>query len=285
MARIGIVVNLTKDTNLKVTASIVKWLEERKQEVLLSEVTAAQLNRLELGFPPDDLYRQSDFVIVLGGDGTLLGVARQAAQFETPILGVNMGHLGFITELEVDDVFIGLERVLKGNYCMEERMMLEANILKEDQHVETFYCLNDVVLTRGPLSRMITLKTSIDDKYVDTYKADGLVISTPTGSTAYSLSAGGPIVSPGVKVMLLTPICPHSLSSRSIVVSDEESIRIEVAGIYQEVYITLDGQQGHVIKSGDRVIVRRAPLAAKFIKLCTRSFYDVLRSKLKESSV
>jgi NAD+ kinase len=284
MSKVGIIVNLTKDANLKVTSSIVNWIEEKNQEVLLSEITASQLSRPELGYSLQDIYKQSDFVVVLGGDGTLLGVARQAAPHKTPILGVNMGHLGFITEVEVDDVFKGLERVLSNDYLIEERMMLEASVIKEGHEMEAFYCLNDVVITRGSLSRMVTLRTFIDENYVDTYRADGLVVSTPTGSTAYSLSAGGPIVSPGVRVVLLTPICPHSLNSRGIVVSDEECIRIEVVDNYQEVYLTVDGQQGYTMKSGDMVIIRKAPFAARLVKICQRSFYDVLRTKLKERS-
>lgn len=284
MSKVGIIVNLTKDVNLKLTTSIVKWIEDKNGSVLLSEVTAAQLARPELGYDTTDIYKLSDFIFVLGGDGTLLGVARQAAPYRTPILGINMGHLGFITELEVDDVFSGLERVMQGDYCIEERMMLEARVIKEDQHTESFYCLNDVVITRGTLSRIVTLRTFIDDNFVDVYNADGLVVSTPTGSTAYSLSAGGPIVSPGVSVILMTPICPHSLNSRSIVVSDKECIRIEVVDNYQEVYLTMDGQQGYMLKSGDMVIINRAPYSARLVKICHRSFYDVLRTKLKERS-
>jgi NAD+ kinase len=285
MAKVGIVVNLTKDVGLKFTSAIIDWLQRNKCEVLLSEITASQLNRSELGFAPVDIYKQADFLIVLGGDGTLLGVARQTLWLKTPILGVNMGRLGFITEVEKDDIFEALEKVINGEFTLEERMMLEATVIKDDVQVESFYALNDIGVTKGTLSRMITLKTYIENNYIDTYHADGLLISTPTGSTAYSLSAGGPIVNPGVSVILITPICPHSLNSRSIVVSDSDTIAIDIVDNFQEVHLTCDGQQGHKLKSGDRVIIKKAPFTARLVKVANRSFYDVLRTKLKERTI
>lgn len=161
-------------------------------------------------------------------------------------------------------------------------MMLEVVVIKEEKKVETFYCLNDAGITRGTLTRMVKLKTFVNDSYIDTYFGDGLLISTPTGSTAYSLSAGGPIISPDVKVILLTPICPHSLSSRSLVVSDEDTIKVEITDNYQDVHLTADGQQGYKLKNGDRVIIKKAPFFAKLIKVSNRNFYDVLRTKLRD---
>jgi NAD+ kinase len=285
MAKVGIVVNLTKDAGLKFTSDIIAWLEKNRCDVLLSEITASQLNRTELGFAPVDMYKQADFLIVLGGDGTLLGVARQTLWLKTPILGVNMGRLGFITEVEKEDIFDALEKIINGEFTLEERMMLEATVIKDDVQVESFYCLNDIGVTKGTLSRMITLKTYIENSYFDTYNADGLLMSTPTGSTAYSLSAGGPIVNPGVSVILITPICPHSLNSRSIVVSDNDTIAIDVVDNNQEVYLTCDGQQGYKLRSGDKVIIKKAPFTARLVKVANRSFYDVLRTKLKERTV
>jgi NAD+ kinase len=282
MAKVGIIVNLTKDKDLLVTSSITKWLEENGCQVILSEITADQLRRTELGYSLTEMYKQCDFVIVLGGDGTLLGVARQILWLQTPILGINMGHLGFITEVETKDIFTSLEKIIHKQYKIEERMMLEAVIIKQEKKVETFYCLNDVGITRGTLSRMVKLKTFVNDSYIDTYFGDGLLISTPTGSTAYSLSSGGPIISPDVKVVLLTPICPHSLNSRSLVVSDEDTIKIEIIDNYHDVYLTVDGQQGYKLRNGDRVIIKKAPFSAKLIKVSNRNFYDVLRTKLKD---
>lgn len=282
MAKVGIIVNSAKDRDLKVTSSIIKWLEEKACEVAVSEMIADRLKRIELGYSLTEIYKQCDFVIVLGGDGTLLGAARQILWLQTPILGINLGHLGFITEVEKNDIYICLEKILNKQYKLENRMMLEAVVIKEEKKVETFYCLNDAGITRGTLTRMVKLKTFVNDSYIDTYFGDGLLISTPTGSTAYSLSAGGPIISPDVKVILLTPICPHSLSSRSLVVSDEDTIKVEITDNYQDVHLTADGQQGYKLKNGDRVIIKKAPFFAKLIKVSNRNFYDVLRTKLRD---
>lgn len=282
MAKVGIIVNSTKDRDLKVTSSITKWLEEKACEVIVSEIIADELKRPELGYSLTEMCEQCDFIIVLGGDGTLLGAARQILWLQTPILGINMGHLGFITEVETNDIYVSLEKILNRQYKIEDRMMLEAVVIKEEKKVETFYCLNDVGITRGTLSRMVKLKTFVNDRYIDTYFGDGLLISTPTGSTAYSLSAGGPIISPDVKVMLMTPICPHSLSSRSLVVSDEDTVKIEIFDNHQDVHLTSDGQQGYELRNGDRVIIKKAPFSAKLIKVSNRNFYDVLRTKLRD---
>lgn len=285
MQKAGIIVNMTKDIGLKYTSMIVEWLEERNIQVFLPEIAAEQLDRQDLSCSPLDIYKQSDFVMVLGGDGTLLGVARQILWLKTPILGINLGHLGFITEVETEDIFSSLEGILKGEYRIEERMLIEASVIKDGVEVETFYCLNDIGITRGTLSRIITLDTYINNSYVDTYSGDGLLVSTPTGSTAYSLSAGGPIISPWLDVILITPICPHSLSSRSIVVSKNETIEIRIENNCQEIYLTADGQQGYKLRDGDKVIIRTAPFSARLIKVSKRSFYDVLRTKLKERSI
>lgn len=285
MNKVGIIVNLTKDINLKLTISIVDWLEKHGCQVYLTEITASQLNRGEIGHPAVEIYKEVDFVIVLGGDGTLLGVARQISWLETPIIGINLGHLGFITEVETSDVFSSLEKILNGEFEIEERMMLEATVIKDDIQTEIFYCLNDIGITKGILSRIITLKTYINQNYVDTYNADGLLVSTPTGSTAYSLSAGGPIISPYVNVISITPICPHSLNSRAIVVSENDVIRVHVVDNYQDVYLTVDGQQGYKLRSDDRVIIKKASFKSKLIKVTQRSFYDILRTKLKERSI
>jgi NAD+ kinase len=282
VAKVGIIVNLTKDHGLAMTKSIISWLENKNAAVLLSEDTSSMILREDLGFSEEYIYKNADFVIVLGGDGTLLGTARQVLWNETPILGINMGHLGFITEVETDDVFSCLEKVIRGDYSIESRMMLEADVVKNNTLTKTLYCLNDFGLTRGTLSRMVQLKTYIGGNFLSTYNADGLLISTPTGSTAYSLSAGGPIISPNVNVMLITPICPHSLNSRAIVVGDNEVIRVDIEENYQDVYITGDGQQGYPLKNGDSILIKKAPFALKLIKVSERSYYDILRTKLKE---
>lgn len=280
--KVGIIPNLNKTTSLDIAQQLIGWLENKGVRVLLNEITANELQRQDLAEKPSEIYRDSDFIIVLGGDGTLLSVARQVMWYETPILGVNLGHLGFLTELEVENLYQGLEKIERNDYDVERRMMLEAVVIKNNMITETFSALNDVVITKGSFSRIIHLRTFIDHHYIETYPADGLIISSPTGSTAYSLSAGGPILSPDVSAMVITPISPHTLNSRSIVISDKEQVRVEVVGDQNDVMLTIDGQQGYKLKTGDVVLVRKADFTANLIKLRDRNFYEVLRTKLNE---
>ncbi len=281
MAKFGIISNLTKDYGLKLTSSIVNWIESKGNNVFLSDIVASKLNRPEIGFSRSHLYENVDFLIVLGGDGTLLGVARDAAKSNVPIIGINMGHLGFITEVEKEDTFLALEKIINGDYSLQERSILEATVIKNGEVGESLYCLNEAVITKGTLSRMITLDTFADNDLINSYLADGLLISTPTGSTAYSLSAGGPIVSPDVDVILITPICPHTFCSRSIVVSNSKTITVEISESPEEVFLTCDGQKGIRLNKMDKVVVKKAPFSIKFIKVSERSFFDILRNKLK----
>lgn len=284
MTHIGIVVNETKDINFKMTRALITWIEKNNLKALLCIDIAKKVNRYDIGCSMDELYKKSDFVIVLGGDGTLLSTAREISCCETPIFGVNMGHLGFITEVEIDDVFDSLKKIISGKYKIEERLMLETNVIDGNHKSETFYCLNDFGIAKGTLSRIITFMIYINEDYVDTFHADGIIVSTPTGSTAYSLSAGGPIISPNVFGILITPVCPHSFNSRALIVSNKDKITIIIADNNQEIYLTVDGQEGYKLKKGDRVIVSEAPFKAKLIKVANRSFYDVLRTKIKERS-
>jgi NAD+ kinase len=228
------------------------------------------------------IYEKSDFILVLGGDGTMLGTARNVANYSTPILGINMGHLGFMTDVEAAETFEALEKLLNGDYTLEERMMIEAIVMNGNESKASFYCLNEIEIARGALSKMITLKICINNQYFDSYNADGILISTPTGSTAYSLSAGGPIITPNVKVMLITPICPHSLSARSLVVSEEEIIEASIINSYHDAFLTIDGQIGYNICVGDKIIIKKSSHVTKLVKVSNRSFYDILKTKLKE---
>ena len=199
-----------------------------------------------------------------------------------PLFGINLGHLGFLTEVEADDMFPALEDLISGEYEIEKRMMLVATVEKDGIELEKSIALNDVGITKGPFSRIISLGIYINDSFVDLYSADGVIISSPTGSKAYSLSAGGPIVSPDLKVLIITPICPHILHSRSIVISNNDIVKIEVCLNNTEVMLTLDGQQGYKVKSGDIVTVRQSQYFTSLIKLKNRSFFQVLRQKMSE---
>ncbi|MBA1337028.1 MAG: NAD kinase [Firmicutes bacterium] len=280
--KIGIIPNLHKPKSLEIAFQLISWLETKGVTVLLNEITANEVQRPDLATRPSDIYKSSDFIIVLGGDGTLLSVARQVTWYETPILGVNVGHLGFLTELELENIYEGIEKIYRGEYRVDKRMMLEAVAVKNNMITESFSALNDVVITKGSFSRIVQLKTFVNNRYIETYPADGLIISSPTGSTAYSLSAGGPILSPDVSGMVITPISPHTLNSRSIVISDKEEVKVEIVGDQNDVMLTIDGQQGYKLKTGDIIIVRKAEFSANMIRLTDRNFYDVLRTKLNE---
>ncbi|CDF58198.1 NAD(+)/NADH kinase [Thermobrachium celere] len=282
MVKVGIVVNREKDAEFKLTTEIVKWLLDRNLCVYVYYDLGIKNNNL-ICTDKDKIYRNSDFVIILGGDGTILGVAREIQKYNTPILGVNLGRLGFITEVEINDIYNALDRVLAGDYRIEKRIMIKADVFRENKCLKTFFALNDICITRGYLSRMVKLDAYIENNLVDTYNADGLLISTPTGSTAYSLSAGGPIVNPTLDVMLLTPICPHSLKSRTIVVSSDDEINVVVDRSQEGlIYLTADGQEGYELVGGDLVKIKRALNCLNLIKISNRSFYDILRNKLKD---
>jgi NAD+ kinase len=201
--------------------------------------------------------------------------------YETPLLGVNMGHLGFLAEVEVKNLYDSLEYLFSNSIETQKRLMLQASLCSNNV-CRNFFALNDISITRGTLSRVISLQVLIDDDFVTSMSGDGIVLATPTGSTAYSLSAGGPVVSPALSAITITPICPHSFSNRSIVISDSETVRIDLNEGSSDAYLTIDGQEGYKIEVGDTVYIKSAPFKTNLIKLSGRSFYDVLRTKLSE---
>jgi NAD+ kinase len=224
--------------------------------------------------------RAADLYIVIGGDGTLLSVARSIASRPRPILGVNLGGLGFLTETGLEEIDAVLEDVLHGRYVLERRMSLEVALVRRGARIARRSALNDVVITKSALARIIDLGLSIDRQHVTTYKADGLIVSTPTGSTAYSLSAGGPIIHPEMAALLIAPICPHTLSMRPLVVPESSRVEVTLHTGESEVYLTLDGQVGHPLRAGDRVRVRRSPSPVLMLRSGRKSYYEVLRHKL-----
>ncbi|HYB13278.1 MAG TPA: NAD(+)/NADH kinase [Myxococcota bacterium] len=256
---------------------LVKWLQQRGLRVLpdeeVGEVTGEPSQSRSL------LSGQADLVIVLGGDGTLLSVARAVSDRPVPILGVNLGTLGFLTEVTLDELFAALERVLAGEARVEARMRLEVRALREGGEIGRFLALNDAVLTNADLARMIDLETRAGGSEVTTYHADGLIVATPTGSTAYSLSAGGPIVLPELEAFLLTPICPHTLTQRPLVLPHSSQIEICVRS-RNEVQLTVDGQEGIALRQGDTVTVRRSDHPVRLIASPFRSRFEILREKL-----
>lgn len=282
MHTFGLEVNLEKEGVRVLAELIVKWLKEKGQAVVMNGDTARALDLGGVGVPRERLTEMADCVIVLGGDGTILRTARKVAASATPIIGVNFGHLGFLTEIDVPDLLPALEKLLAGQYYIDERMMLEAGLFRKGELIGHAVGLNDAVITKGAFARLILLETYLNDEYADTYPADGLIVASPTGSTAYSLSAGGPLVTPDFELMLITPICPHTLWARPMAVAPDSVVKVILRSPQAEVMLTMDGQHGFSLKEDDLVVINRAPHKAKFLRLKGRNFFEVLRKKLKE---
>ncbi len=259
--------------------ALASWLEARGYSVLLDRQSAAALGAAR-GVSREEVAASADLLVVLGGDGTLLSVVRHLARRSVPVMGVNLGGLGFLTSVTVEELYPVLESVLAGNFEVDRRMMLEATLGRE--RTESWTVLNEVVVAKAALARMIDVHTWIDGEFVCTYKADGLIVSTPTGSTAYSLSAGGPIVHPAVGVIVLSPICPHTLSNRPMVLADSSVVRVTVESPdAQEVLVSFDGQVSVPIHAGEEIEIRKAAGAVALVQCPGRSYFGVLRSKLR----
>ncbi|HNR03459.1 MAG TPA: NAD(+)/NADH kinase [Bacillota bacterium] len=280
--KLGIIPNINKDKDLNVTRSILLWFANKDAVLMLESDIAEKLGYKNSGFSREKIYSSSDVVIVLGGDGTLLNIARQSARYDVPLFGINLGHLGFLAEAEISDMYLSLDKIMEGDYNIEKRMMLEALVEDDENNGKEFLALNDFSVTKGMTSRMITISTYINDSFFELYSADGVVISSPTGSTAYSLSAGGPIVSPELKVLIITPICPHTIHNRSIVVSEKDEVKIVIGDENPEVMLSVDGQDSYRLNSGKVVRIRSSSFVTNLVKLKQRSFFDVLRRKISE---
>ncbi len=282
MKNIGFITNIDKDPDLVHTSQLAQWILEKGHNVFFTDVIYKKINMGTSVAATDEIYSKSDFVVVLGGDGTILRVARMAALYNTPILGINFGTLGYLADVERNDAIKAITNVLENKYTVEKRMMLEVYLERGCISHDIFIALNEVCITNLAFSRMITLGIQINNKYVDTVRADGTIISTPTGSTAYNLSAGGPILSPDTELMTITHICPHTLYSRPIVVSGDDEIKIQVIGNYNSVQFTCDGQNGQPLKDGDVVVIKKSDYCTNIIKTTNLNFYDILRRKMVE---
>ncbi len=222
-----------------------------------------------------------DLVVVLGGDGTLLGAARKVGRYGLPILGINLGGLGFLTEIPVEMLYQDMERIISGEVAIEPRLMLQATVLRDGEQMCRFTVLNDAVINKGALARIIDLRVSIDGHFLTTFRADGLIVSTPTGSTGYNLSAGGPVLYPDLEALILTPICAFTLTHRPIIVPDTSVVEVQMGKSNEEVVLTLDGQVGFELMENDRVIISKSENKLKLIKSPDQDYYDILRTKLK----
>jgi NAD+ kinase len=284
--RIGVLVKPKQPEALKTICRLAEWCAQnginvaggpRLQRERIAEETGCVVETLEHA----ELVRSVDLIVALGGDGTMIATARMIGDAGTPVLGVNFGTLGYLAEFTVEDMTTALDAILAGNYTLDRRLMLAAEVFRAGERLMHDRVLNDVVISKSALARIIEIETWVDEKFVNCFRADGLIISTPTGSTAYNLSAGGPVIYPSMNAVVITPICPHTLSNRPLVVPDDVEFGLVLKTPKEEVALTLDGQVGLPLEYDDRVVVRKSSMTFNLIQAHTRNYFDVLRNKLK----
>jgi NAD+ kinase len=279
---VGIISRPRREDIARVVPPLIQWLQEHGAQVTCDSETSNCLGTVGVQtHKREELPGCTDLLIVLGGDGTLLSAARLAADRKVPILAVNLGGLGFLTTVAQDEIYSILEEIFSGKHRVSERVMLEAEILRNGTVIRRQIALNDAVLNKGALARIMDLELRVDGEYVTTYKADGLILSTPTGSTAYSLAAGGPIVYPTVEAFIVTPICPHTLTNRPLVIPDSATVEVEFKAEDDAVFLTLDGQVGIELQRGDKIRMRKASEKLLLVRPAKKTYYQILRNKLK----
>ena len=278
---VGIISKPSKEDIGTVVPPLLEWLHSHGLKAFCDSETAACSTAAGSAVPREELPGKVDLLIVLGGDGTLLAAARLLGEYDVPILPVNLGGLGFLTSVTLDELYPLLELVLAGRHGTTERMMLQAELLRGNQVVTRQLALNDAVVTKPDLARIIDFDVSVNDEFVCRYRADGLIVSTPTGSTAYSLAAGGPIVYPLIQAFVITPICPHMLTNRPLVIPDTSRIVIDFSPADEPGHLTVDGQVGFQLQRGDRVAITRAKSKVHLVRSPQKTYFEVLRSKLR----
>ncbi|MFA4917408.1 MAG: NAD(+)/NADH kinase [Syntrophales bacterium] len=277
--RVGIIANIAKEKSPEYTISLKDWIVSQGLEVFIEEGIAAKVGEGK-GVEIRKLASQADLLVVLGGDGTILRTARSVAGYKIPIVGINMGGLGYLTEVNLNEMYSALKMIFQGKYRTEKRMMLDVTVERGGDLLKGHTVLNDVVINRGNLSRIVELETIVDDRYMTTFKADGLIIATPTGSTAYSLSAGGPIVFPEQDLIVLNPICPHTLTNRPIILSESAVVKVILWTKEEGATLTLDGQVSFTLKSGDTITISKSEHVTTLVSSPHRDYMEILRTKL-----
>lgn len=280
ISTVGILCKPRKEDLCSVLPPLVDWLRARNLQVLLDESAAESCSSLDKASARENLVSESDLLVVLGGDGTLLAAARLLGDREIPILAVNLGSLGFLTSVTLDELYPLLEITLAGNNEISARMVLQAQLVHGGAISGGARALNDAVVNQAALARLMDFDVHVDGNHVGRYRADGIIVSTPTGSTAYSLAAGGPIVHPDIHAFVITPICPHMLTNRPLVIPDTSRIEIAPEQQGEPVHLTLDGQIGFQLQPGDRVVIQRAKTRVLLVRASGKSYFEVLRSKL-----
>ena len=265
----------------EVAARLVKWLKAHDYGVMADEATCFAAKELQCVARDEIAAARPDFVVVLGGDGTMLAAARAVSKAGIPILGVNLGSLGFMTEIRQEELEATLDALAQKKVAADVRAMLHCQLERGGKCVENYDALNDIVVNKAALARIVDFDVHVNQQFVSNYKADGIIVATPTGSTAYSLAAGGPILAPNVDAFVITPVSPHALTNRPLVVPDTSEIVVSVKQTQEEAYLTVDGQTGVPLRKGDRLICRKSEHTIKLLHLAERKFFDVLRAKLK----
>jgi len=276
--KVGIIGKRNNTEVYSIVRGLVEWLEEKKVEYLVDSELGKNL-KLNNTVKQADIPKHVELVIVFGGDGTFLSVSKQVNEFNIPILGINSGGLGFLTEFTLNELYPIMEKILDDDYEIEERGMLSASVYKKGKKFGSYTVLNDLVINNGKVSRIIDLAIYAEGNHITTFKADGIIFSTPTGSTAYSLSAGGPIAHPTLPVTLITPICPHILTNRPLVVSNEMEITVKVLTVGSS-YLTLDGQETIKLEFNDEIKLKKSDSTVKLIKSPFRDYFSILKTKL-----
>jgi len=277
--KIGVFCKPKAPSATDILGRLIPWLRKQNYHIFLDTGTAAIINETS-SYEKREISQQADLLIVLGGDGTLLSIARAAHPHNIPILAVNLGSLGFLAEISIDELYPTLENILAGKFEIENRMLLNACIWRNGEKVEDHNVLNDVVINKGAVARIISLQVLVNGQYMTSYRADGLIIATPTGSTAYSLSAGGPIIHPSMHTLVLSPICPFTLTNRSILIPDQSVIQVKLAAEYDDVRVTLDGQEGYDMRVGDILEIKKTKTSLQLIRGPNKNYYQILRDKL-----
>ena len=284
--RVGIVVKPHHPDALKTLCGVVDWLSQRGIALVGGPEIERERIEHETGcavevIGPEQLASSVNLMLVLGGDGTMIATARMLGDTEVPVLGVNYGGLGYLAEFRIEELYAALESILAGNYAVEKRLMLAVELMRGDDSVTHNRVLNDVVINKSALARIIEIEAYLNHQFVNSFRADGLIVSTPTGSTAYNLSAGGPVIYPSMNAVVITPICPFTLSNRPIVVPDESLIELRLITQNEDVALTLDGQVGVPLKPEDRVVIRKSQTTFNLVQPMNRNYFDVLRDKLR----
>ena len=284
--RIGIVLKPHQPAALETVCELVEWLSKR--DITLVGGPEIERERIEhktgcavSEVAQQDLAGNVDLILVLGGDGTMIATARLVGDLEVPVLGVNYGGLGYLAEFRIEELYHGLESILSGNFRLDKRVMLSVELHRQDQTTSKHRVLNDAVINKSALARIIEIEAYLNNHFVNSFRADGLIVSTPTGSTAYNLSVGGPVVFPSMNAVVITPICPFTLSNRPIVVPDDATIELLLKTDQEEVTLTLDGQVGLALNVNDRIVIRKSNVTFNLVQPSNRNYFDVLRDKLR----